>query len=468
MSVVRNVKWVAVAQAAKVISQLANIFVLARILPPSDYGVMAIATVASNLALLIRDMGTASNIIQKPEIDHSTINAVFWLNIIMGLCICIGLVTFAPYLASVFRSDELTTVLWIIAPTFLISSSSAIHQALLERDSKFKLIAGIEGFAALLAIAVSITSALLGFGVYSLAFQVFVQALSVTLLLWYFASWIPTLNPQFSKLKELMNFSANMAGYQMVSFAFRNADAIIIGRFLNSALLGVYSMAYKLMLFPIQNISWITTRAIFPLLSRVQDNMDEVRKLYLNAIMGVSFLTAPLMMLLFVTRVDFIQLALGEKWNLIPGLLTYMTAIGYLQAISGTTGPVFMALGKTAFLFKFGIFGALLHILLFIFGAKFGIVEVVQCYLLACLVVTILTFYFAHQAINLPLKKMLPSIGWSLVCSFFSGLVSLQLMSMLNEFSALVRFIIVTLVFLLLYLAMIFKFSPGHLRFIKR
>ncbi|MBF4991758.1 lipopolysaccharide biosynthesis protein [Methylophilus sp. QUAN] len=468
MTAVKNVKWVAVAQAAKIISQLANIFVLARILPPSDYGVMAIATVASNLALLIRDMGTASNVIQKSTIDHPTINAVFWLNVVMGLSICMLLVLFAPYLGSVFRSHELTFVLWIIAPTFLISSSSAIHQALLERESKFKLIAGIEGFGALLAITVSITAALFGFGVYSLAFQVLVQALSVTLLLWYFASWMPTFNPQFSKLKELMHFSANMAGYQMVSFAFRNADAIIIGRFLNSALLGVYSMAYKIMLFPIQNISWITTRAIFPLLSRAQDNMDEVRRLYLSAIMGVSFLTAPLMMLLFVTRVDFIQLALGEKWNLIPGLLTYMTAIGYLQAISGTTGPVFMALGKTSFLFKFGIFGALLHILLFVFGAKFGIVEVVQCYLLACLIVTLLTFYFAHKTINLSLKEMLPSIGWSLVCSIFSGLISLHLMSMLIESPTLVRFIIVTLVFLLLYLAMIFKLSPDHFRFVKR
>lgn len=468
MTVGKNIKWVAVAQAAKIISQLANIFVLARILPPSDYGVMAIATVASNLALLIRDMGTASNIIQKTTIDHQTVNVVFWLNVVMGFTICLLLVLFAPYLASLFHSHELTFVLWIIAPTFMISSSSAIHQALLERESKFKLIAGIEGFGALLAIAVSVSAAFLGFGVYSLASQVFVQALSVSLLLWYFASWTPTLNPQLSKLKELMHFSGNMAGYQMVSFAFRNADAIIIGRFLNSALLGVYSMAYKIMLFPIQNISWITTRAIFPLLSRAQNNMEEVRRLYLNALAGVSFLTAPLMMLLCVTRVDFIQVALGDKWALIPGLLSYMTAIGYLQAVSGTTGPIFMALGKTAFLFKFGIFGALLHIALFIFGAKFGIVEVVQCYLVASLVVTLLTFYFAHKAIDLSFKEMLPSIRWSLICSMIAGFISLFVMDFLIGYGSLVRLIITSLVFLLLYLAMIFKFSPEYLRFLKR
>ncbi len=468
MTAVKNVKWVAVAQAAKIISQLANIFVLARILPPSDYGVMAIATVASNLALLIRDMGTASNIIQKSTIDHQTINIVFWLNVVMGSSICLLLILFSPYLGTLFHSHELTSVLWIIAPTFVMSSSSAIHQALLERESKFKLIAGIEGLGAILAIAVSITAAWLGFGVYSLASQVFVQALSVSTLLWYFASWSPTLNPQLSKLKELMHFSGNMAGYQMVSFAFRNADAIIIGRLLNSALLGVYSMAYKIMLFPIQNISWITTRAIFPLLSRAQDDMNEVRRLYLNAITGVSFLTAPLMMLLFVTRVDFIHVALGGKWALIPGLLTYMTAIGYLQAISGTTGPVFMALGKTAFLFKFGVFGALLHISLFIFGAKFGIVQVVQCYLLASLIVTSLTFYYAHKAINITFKQMLPSIQWSLICSIIAGLVSLHLTEMLSSYAPLARFVVITLVFLLLYLLMIFKFSPEHFRFFKR
>ncbi|KQT34469.1 lipopolysaccharide biosynthesis protein [Methylophilus sp. Leaf414] len=468
MSVMRNTKWVAVSQAAKVLSQLANIFVLARILPPSDYGLMAIAAVAINLALLIRDMGTASNIIQRPTLDHGIINAVFWLNIALGTVIFLIVLLLAPVIATSFNNDQLIGVLSLIALTFPMASSSAIHQALLERESKFKLLAKIEAFSALLAITVSLVAAWSGWGVYSLVIQVLVQAISVTVLLWINAPWKPSLDPQLYRLKELFHFSGNMAGYQLVSFAFRNADAVIIGKLLSSSALGVYSMAYKIMLFPIQNISWITTRAIFPLLSRCQHDLFEVRKLYLSALKGVSFFTAPLMTVLYVTRHDFILVSLGDKWGMITDLLIFMTPIGYLQAVSGTTGPVFMALGKTGFLFKFGIFGAVIHIILFIIGAQSGILEVTQCYLIASVVVTFLTFVFANKAMMLSTRDMLVTALPSVTLSLYAGSICLLFDQIFPIVNSVARFFTDCLVFSLSYLVLIYILSPEHLHFLRR
>jgi len=162
MSAASNVKWVAVSQTARIVSQLANIFVLARILPPSDYGLMAMATVVTNFALLLRDQGTSAAIIQKEGLAHNTINTVFWFNILVGVLIAIIIMACSPLIAGYFKHSELINILLMLAIVFPISSSSISHQALLERESKFKKLAFIELTSSIIAMVVAVIAALNG------------------------------------------------------------------------------------------------------------------------------------------------------------------------------------------------------------------------------------------------------------------------------------------------------------------
>ncbi len=410
MSAVSNAKWVAVSQAARIISQLANIFVLARILPPSDYGLMAMATVVTNLALLIRDQGTSAAIIQKEELTHHTVNTVFWFNLIVGITIALVIAVGSPFIADYFKHDELITILVILALIFPISSSSISHQALLERESKFKKLAFIEVVSSLIAMIVAVIAALYGAGVYSLVLQAILMALLSSIQLWLVSNWRPKGKPSWGELKSLLPFTGHMTAFQLITYFFRNADSMVIGRVLGAASLGIYSMAYKVMLLPVQNITWASSRALFPVMSRQQNALDEMGKLYLKTIGFIAFLTAPLMAGIFALREPFVEIAFGHQWIQVASVLAWLTPVGFMQSISSTTGTVFMAQGKTRQLMWLSLASALVHIAAYYIGAAKGLNSVAEWYFYASVLTGIPLLVCAGQLVRCTPLDLLKSV----------------------------------------------------------
>ncbi len=407
MSAVSNAKWVAISQAARIISQLANIFVLARVLPPSDYGLMAMATVVTNLALLIRDQGTSSAIIQKENLEHQTINTVFWFNMIVGLSIALLIVLCSPIITEYFKHQELINILIILALIFPISSSSISHQALLERESKFRKLAFIEVIASTIAMVVAIVAALYGAGVYSLVLQAIILALLSSVQIWFTSDWRPKGKPSLRELKDLLPFTGHMTAFQLITYFFRNADSVVIGRLLGSVSLGIYSMAYRIMLLPVQNITWAASRALFPVMSRQQNSLDEMGKLYLQTLAFISFLTAPLMAGIFSLRELFVDVAFGQRWSMVAEVLAWLTAVGFMQSISSTTGTIFMAQGKTSVLMWVSLFNAAIHLCAFGLGAQNGVNGVAQWYFYASFMAGIVSLKIAGTLVHCSGMQML-------------------------------------------------------------
>jgi PST family polysaccharide transporter len=400
MSAVSNAKWVAVSQAARIVSQLANIFVLARILPPSDYGLMAMATVVTNLALLIRDQGTSAAIIQKENLGHHTINTVFWFNIAVGFTIAALIMAGAPLIAGYFKHGELINILLLLALVFPISSSSISHQALLERESKFKKLAFIELVASTIAMVIAVIAALYGAGVYSLVLQAILLALLSSIQIWLASEWRPKGKPSLRELKDLLPFTGHMTTFQLITYFFRNADSMVIGRLLGVVPLGIYSMAYRIMLLPVQNITWAASRALFPVMSRQQNALDEMGKLYLQTLGFIAFLTAPLMAGIFSVRELFVEVAFGQRWLPVAGVLAWLTAVGFMQSISSTTGTVFMAQGKTKLLMWVSLFNAAIHLVAFGLGAEHGVNGVAQWYFYASFISGIVSLKIAGSLVH--------------------------------------------------------------------
>ena len=421
MSAASNARWIALTQLVKIGSQLANMFVLTRYVTPADYGLMAMAGVATNLALILRDMGTAAAIIQKKDLDDRDTSSVFWLNVLIGVLLAVGLFICAPLMASIFNESRLTDVLYCLALTFPIASTSAAHQALLERESQFQTIAGVESAASFLALVAALILAVLGAGVYSLVVQAFLMTAVATVLLWVKSPWRPTLNYDRNSVRSVFSFSGNMTGYQLTSYIFRNSDSLIIGNIFGAAVLGVYSVAYKVMLFPVQNISWVASRALFPVMSRLQSDKIGVQDLCLKALRFVSFVTAPMMFGLAGVSDVFVQTVFGEKWAAMSPLLAYLALVGYIQVVVGVTGPVFMAMGKTNLLFRLAIVNAFTHVSLFWWGATSGGIRGLAAgYLLASLVMALPTFYLCAHTLGVSMMSYLrttavPMIGGAAV-----------------------------------------------------
>lgn len=416
-----NARWIALIQAVKIGSQLANLFVLSRLLGPQDYGLMALAGVATQLALILRDMGTAALIIQKPDLDADDLDAVFGLNLSLGLLLALALMAGAPWLAGWLAEPRLTPVLLALAPTFLIGAGGAAHQALLERGSRFREVAAVESVAALGALVVALGLAFSGAGVWSLVAQaVTLSAVGSAGMVWR-SGWRPRrVRPRLQALRGAAGFSAPMAGYQLTSYLFRNADTLMAGRWLGTAATGVYALALRVMLFPVQNISWVATRALFPVMSRMQHDTPALAALHLRSLRGLAFITMPLMVGLAMLAEPFVALVFAAQWQGLAGLLQPLALVGLLQVISGTTGPVFMARGRSRLLFGLAIVHSSVHLAAYALGLAHGGLEgLAWAYLAASALMTPPTLLLCARELGLaaltPLRALLPACSGGLL-----------------------------------------------------
>ncbi len=402
MGLLSNAKWVAFSQVFKIGVQLINIVVLARLIPPSEYGLMAMAIVVTNLAIIMRDLGTAAAIIQRKELTHRIINAIFWLNVIMGLLIALCMVLLSPIIASLFHEPRLIMILCLLAISFPIASTASAHLALLERDSSFKKIAGIEISSSLVSVVVAIILAYLNFGVYSLVVQVIFLSLMSTLQLWFGSKWRPDVIKIFDvqEIKKIMGFSGNLTIFNFINYFSRNADSMVIGHYFSASILGAYSLAYRLMLFPLQSLTFVVSRALFPLLSQQQNDLDGLRKMYLQTIYVILFLVTPLMSGLACLSVPFITIVFGPQWHLTSTILFWLAPTAIIQSVLSTSGTIFMARGRTDMLMKLGIFSTILMLLAFMIGAKLGIIEFAKIYFIANVINFFPVMYYVMRLID--------------------------------------------------------------------
>lgn len=402
MGLLSNTKWVALSQSFKIVVQLLNIIVLTRLVVPQEYGLMAMALVVTNFAMLFRDLGTSAAIIQRKNINNGFVNAIFGLNIIMGGGVGLAILLISPFASQIFHEPRLIHVLWFLSISFPITSLSAAHLALLERKSEFKSVALIEIFSSTIAVVIAIFLAYLGLGVFSLVAQVLISSLLSTILFWRKSEWRPTVTYifKFSEINDLFAFSGNLTFFNFINYFARNADAMIIGHYFTSAILGVYSLSYRIMLFPIQSMTSVASRAFFPIFSQYQNNNKELRNSYYNILYYILIFVFPLMTGLAVLSKPFIDLVFGDSWALASEILVWLAPTGIIQSVLSTSGTIFMSKGKTDVLLKLGILGTILQVTAFMLGARYDVVTLAKFYLISNFIHFFPVMFFVFKVIN--------------------------------------------------------------------
>lgn len=411
MGLVSSVRWVAVSQAARVGSQLVSVAVLARLLPPSSYGLMAMAMTVTNLAYLFRDLGTGAAIIQRKQVADDLLCAIYWLNVCLALALAAVLVAIAVPVARAYREPQLAAVLATLALAFPLSSIGTVQGALLERESQFRTWARIETVSAVAGLALAITLALLGAGVWSLVGQMLLATALTACQLALAAPWRPRAVFPLAALRDVAGFGAQLSLFQGLVYLERNADGMIIGRVLGSAALGLYAMATKIMLFPLQNITGAASRALLPAMSRRQGSLAEVARLYLRATSTIALVTAPMMAGLYYLREPFVLLALGPRWVAVAGLLKWLAIVGFVQSITASTGAVFVSLGKSRLLLGLGLYGSALQVGSFVVGVRWGIEGVTACYCIANLLNVLPVSVLAMRSLQIAPRAAMLAVG---------------------------------------------------------
>lgn len=464
-----NTQWLAFAQASRILLQIASITLLARLLTPEYYGLMAMALPIINFAGIFRDSGISAAIIQAPTLDEDKWNVAFWtstgLGFVVGLLVC----AVAYPAALFFREPELFWVVVAVSVSFPLAGLSAPHQALAERNGRFRRVALIELIAQSLALLVAIACALIGMGVYALVLQTIVASLVVMVGQLLGAPWRPRFVFNRAAVREVLQFSKGLLGFNLVNYFSRNSDTYIIGRALGATVLGVYNIAYRLMIFPLQSVTLVANRALFPELSRNQNSPQEMRRIYFGGIEFIAMLTFPVMAGLWCLRESFVGTVFGAKWLSLGDLIFWLAPVGLLQSVTSTTGPVLMAKGRTAQLFKLGIVGAVCQVGGIVAGAFHNVIAVAVGYLIGNLFYMVFQFRAVDSIISARFSNYLRALrpaAFSVVAEVFAVLCFLHFWQ--QQLSDLHELLLGAVIGALAYLVTMLAFFPSTLQRLRR
>jgi O-antigen/teichoic acid export membrane protein len=421
-------KWMGFSQAGRVIAQLLGMVILARLLSPSDFGVAAMAWLVTGLAGILHDCGTKTAVIQRRELPSALLDSIFWLNVGIGIAIAILIALLAPVIALAMREPQLTGILWLLALAFPVVSVGLVQQGLLERASRFQSVALIECSAAFAGLAAGVLAALADWGVYSLVSQAIVGWIVLTAGLWAASTWRPAWRCSLALIREIAGFSGNLVGFGVFNYFARNMDTVLIGRFLGATDLGYYNLAYRLMIWPLNNISWVVGRAFFPALSRLQDDKPRLRQAYVRGAAAVFLVTAPLTFGLFILREPFVLAVMGERWFKVADLLFWLAPVSMVQSVGTLVLALYASTGRTDLMFKFGVFYGVALMCAIVVGLQWGVEGVAAAYCAAAFILfwPYLAVPFRLVGLSVPafLRRLLPTFFAAFLMALFIAAVS--------------------------------------------
>ena len=350
--------WSFLSQGGKQVSQFVITAILARLVAPSDFGLIGMATVFTGFAMILGELGIGGAIIQKQDLREEHYSSAFWLNVLVGSFTTGLLVLLAPLIASFFETPELRMIVVILSLNFLLSSFTVMQQAILTKEMNFRVLMIRDLAAVVISGIVGIVCAIRGLEVWSLVVQALTYTVVNNLLLWRFSRWRPRLLFSRAAIEDIFHFSANVTGFQLVNYFARNVDHLIIGKFLGAQALGYYTLAYKLMMLPLQNSTWVINKVMFPAFARIQDQLEKVQENYLKVLKAVALLVFPGMALFHVLASDLVSLVYGEQWRPAIALIEILCFCAMAQSVGSLGGIIYLSRGKADVQFKMSLVSA--------------------------------------------------------------------------------------------------------------
>lgn len=367
--------WLFASSGVQSISQLVVTSILARLLSPSDFGVVAAAMVVVFFAEFLYEMGVGPAIVQKEKIEPIHINVSYTFSVLSGVFLAVIFYLYLNrYIALFFEFESLESILDALIWIFPLRTISQISYSLLQRELQFRSIAGSDAISYIIGFGlVGVSLAYLDFGVWSLVWANIVQAVIYSLFLMTVKPHSIKFAFNWKALKELLTYGTGFTISQIFNFIARKADYVIIGKLLGAASLGIYSKAYALMNGPNNLIGKVITTILFSIFSRKQDKAhlfaDSFRKIY--SILFIACL--PTSFLLFLLSPEIIYLLLGSQWT--DAILPFqILTLGMTLRIAYKIGGSFSkSIGKVYSNALVQVVYSILIALASLLGAKWGI-----------------------------------------------------------------------------------------------
>ncbi|WP_158604458.1 lipopolysaccharide biosynthesis protein [Nocardioides mangrovicus] len=371
----RGVAWSSVGRAAIQVVQFGSGLVLARLLSPTEFGVMASLGVVSSFAILLFEMGLSSVLVAKRQPTEADFATVFWVNAISGVLFFALLSAIGPLIGSFFHQPVISSLAPIVGLAFLVNLG-VCQQAVLTRALRFKEIAVIETIAAVLNFGTVIVLAVLGVGVYSLAIGPVVGSAATSALLWWLVPWRPRHFISLSSWRSIWKYSGPLLGFNVVNYWSRNADNLMIGRVLGAGSLGFYNRGYNLMLLPVTQLAQVLGRVMFPVFTAMRDEPGRAGSAYRRVVRILNLVSVPILAGMAAVAPGLVPFLWGHQWLPTVPILIVLCLAGIPQSLATTVGWIYQSHEATGRQFWTGTTFAVFNVAAMAIGLHWGAVGV--------------------------------------------------------------------------------------------
>jgi len=404
-----------IGQGASVVLQFGSLAVLARLLTPEDFGLVGMAAVVIAFVAFFKDFGLTQATVQRKEIDAQNVSNLFWINLGLSAVIAFLLFALSPAIAAFYGKSELIKIIWVLAIGVLLEGAALQHRALMIRAMEFKKLVSIEVGSRFIGVVVAVTLANAGKGYWALVFMSLAGAFCHCLLFSISTGWLPSFPRNLSASRPYLKYGANLFGFNLLNFFSRNADNVIIGRFIGASGLGFYANAYKLLMFPVLQVNAPLSRVMLPSLSRLLQDDERFTAAYYASIKSILALTFPGLGLLLLCAPSVVHITLGPQWSESAVVFRLLAPAAFASALNMTTGWIFTSTGRTDRMLKWAIFAAPFTVLCMFLGVEYGIRGVAVAVSLSMASIRIPYLIYACKGTPIMFREVLKIISAVLV-----------------------------------------------------
>jgi O-antigen/teichoic acid export membrane protein len=423
--VLRGIAWKTASAIVLQVSRIVTAVLLARLLTPHDYGVAGMVLVASALVLVFADMAFGSALVQRRQLSELDRSTVFWTNVTGGLLFTLAGVALSGPIASFYGDPAVKPLFAVFSLSFFVTALSSTHQALLTREMNFRSLELRQMLSYAAGAVVGIVLAARGAGAWALIGQQLTIAVASTVLLSVFSPWRPQLRFSLTSLRSMAGFSGRVFGTRLLFYFNRNVDNVLIGRFIGSAALGAYAMAYNVMLMPFSNIASPIQDVLFPAFARMQDEPGRMARAWLRVNRVVGAISIPAMIGLVVVAPDFVVVVLGDRWRAAIVVIQILCWVGLLQSLQRLNSSILEARDRTQALLRYSVVVFVASLVAFVGGLHWGIVGVATAYAISSTIVEPYYTWVTARAVDLTLRDFVASLRGILEATAVMGLAVL-------------------------------------------
>ena len=434
--------------------------ILARLLDPSDFGMVAMIAVVVGIAQIFADVGLAGALVQRRRVLPVHYSSVFYFNIFIASILSALLYLAAPLISEFYKIEALLPIVEVMSISFVLNSLYTVQNAKLRKELNYKLLSKISLATAFCSGIIGVILALYGYGVWSLVVSSLAHSVIFNIIIWKFSAWKPSLQFSFKALSQLWGYGFRMFLSGLLDAIFTRLDYLLIGKLFAADTLGFFQRAKSLNLFVVNFSSKSLMSVLFPVLSKIQNDLVRFQKVVLKGFGLLSFIVFLLLGLLYVSGEEIILLLFGEKWEQSIEYFQILVLSGFAYPLSALLVNVLSSRGNSKDFLKLEIIKKTIHTSEYIVLFYFGVIEYLYAVLIASTIGTYVNIMFVSKEINIKkIDFVKPILGQALIASISALIV--HFLNLNIEFGLLIMLVIKSIEYLSLYflISWIFKTS---------